>query len=129
MNLKVLLPFQIFVEKDDVSRIVAETRAGSFGLLPHRRDCVAEIVPGILIYESESEGEICLAVDEGILVKTGLNVTVSVRNAIGGTDLEQLREEVEREFVNLNEREQHIRTVMDKMERGLITRMARLHRD
>ena len=129
MNLKVLLPFQIFAEKDDVSRIVAETRAGSFGLLPHRRDCVAEIVPGILIYESKSEGEICLAVDEGILVKTGLNVTVSVRNAIGGTDLEQLREAVEREFVNLNEREQNIRAVMDKMERGLITRMARLHRD
>lgn len=129
MNLKILLPFEIFAEKDDVARIVAETRAGSFGLLPHRRDCVAEIVPGILIYESESEGEICLAVDEGILVKTGLNVTVSVRNAIGGTDLEQLREAVEQEFVNLNDREQHIRAVMDKMERGLITRMARLHRD
>jgi F-type H+-transporting ATPase subunit epsilon len=126
MHLKVLLPFQVFAEKDDVSQIVAETRTGSFGLLPHRRDCVAEIVPGILIYASESEGEICLAVDEGILVKTGLDVFVSVRNAIGGTDLEQLREAVEREFVNLNAREQNIREVMDKMERGLITRMARL---
>ena len=32
MNLKILLPFQIFAEKTDVSRIVAETRAGSMGL-------------------------------------------------------------------------------------------------
>jgi F-type H+-transporting ATPase subunit epsilon len=31
MNLKVLLPFQVFADKTGVSRIVAETRAGSFG--------------------------------------------------------------------------------------------------
>jgi F-type H+-transporting ATPase subunit epsilon len=127
MNLKVLLPFQIFAEENGVTRIVAETRAGSFGLLPHRQDCVAEMVPGILIYESEAGGEVFLAIDEGILVKTGLNVLVSVRNAIGGTDLNQLREAVEREFVNLNEREQNVRSVMDKMESGFIRRIARLH--
>ena len=53
MNLKVLLPFQIFAEKTGVSRIVAETREGSFGLLPHRLDCVAALAPGILIYETK----------------------------------------------------------------------------
>ena len=41
MTLKVLLPFQVFLEKPDVSRIVAEGRNGSFGLLPNRLDCVA----------------------------------------------------------------------------------------
>ena len=56
MNLKILLPFQIFAEKKGVSRIVAETREGSFGLLPHRLDCVAALEPGILIYETEAEG-------------------------------------------------------------------------
>ena len=71
MNLKVLLPFQIFAEKTGVSRIVAETREGSFGLLPHRLDCVAALAPGILIYENEAEGEVYVAVDEGVLVKTG----------------------------------------------------------
>jgi hypothetical protein len=48
MNLKILLPFQVFADKADVSRIVAETRDGSFGLLPHRLDCVAALAPGIL---------------------------------------------------------------------------------
>ena len=38
MNLKVLLPFQIFADKKNVTRIVAETPEGSFGLLPHRLD-------------------------------------------------------------------------------------------
>lgn len=129
MNLKVLLPFQIFAEKTSVSRIVAETREGSFGLLPHRRDCVAEIVPGILIYESETDGEVCVAVDEGILVKTGLDVLVSVRNAIGGTDLGKLRGAVEKEFVHLNEQEQNVRSVMVKMESGFISRIAEFHRE
>ena len=81
MNLKILLPFQIFAEKTGVSRIVAETREGSFGLLPHRLDCVAALAPGILIYETEAEGEVFVAVDEGVLVKTGPDVLVSVRRA------------------------------------------------
>jgi len=34
MKLRILVPFQIFAEKTGVLRIVAETGAGSFGLLP-----------------------------------------------------------------------------------------------
>ena len=65
-----------------------------------------------------------MAVDEGVLVKTGLDVLVSVRNAIGGTDLGQLREAVEREFLTLNEQEQSVRSVMAKMESGFIRRVS-----
>jgi F-type H+-transporting ATPase subunit epsilon len=129
MNLKILLPFSIFAEKTDVSRIVAETCKGSFGLLPRRLDCVAALVPGILIYENEAEGEVYIAIDEGVLVKTGLDVLISVRNAIGGTDLSQLREAVEREFLNLNEREQSVRSVMAKMESDFIGRLAKFHHE
>ncbi len=129
MNLKVLLPFRIFAEKKGVSRIIAETRDGSFGLLPHRLDCVAALAPGILIYETENEGEVYIAVDEGVMVKTGLDVLVSVRNAIGGKDLGQLHDAVKREFINLNEREQNVRSVMDKMESDFIRRLAEFHHD
>ena len=129
MNLKVLLPFRIFAEKTGVSRIVAETRQGSFGLLPRRLDCVAALEPGILIYEHEGEAEVYVAVDEGVLVKTGLDVLVSVRHAIGGTDLGQLREAVEREFLHLNEREQSVRLVMAKMESGFVRRLVEFHHE
>lgn len=129
MNLKVLLPFRVFADKTGVSRIVAETKEGSFGLLPHRLDCIAALATGILIYENDAEGEVYVAVDEGVLVKTGLEVLVSVRNAIGGTDLGTLREAVEREFTNLNEREQNVRSVMAKIESGFIRRLAEFHRE
>jgi F-type H+-transporting ATPase subunit epsilon len=129
MTLKVLLPFQIFADKTGVSRIVAETREGSFGLLPHRLDCVAALAPGILTYQLGAEAEVYMAVDEGVLVKTGLDVLISVRNAIGGTDLAQLHAAVEREFVHLNEREQSVRSVMAKMESDFISRLAEFHRE
>ena len=127
MNLKVLLPFQIFAEKTGVSRIVAETREGSFGLLPHRRDCVAALTPGILIYESDADGEVFVAVDEGVLVKTGPDVLVSVRRALAGTDLGQLRDAVEREFVTLDAQEHSVRSVMARLEAGFVRRFASLH--
>lgn len=127
MNLKVLLPFGIFADKTGVSRIVAETHEGSFGLLPHRLDCVAALAPGILTYETPSDGEVFLAVDQGVLVKTGPDVLVSVRRALSGSDLGQLRQAVEREYLTLDEREKNVRTVVAKMESDLVRRMARLH--
>lgn len=127
MQLKILLPFRIFAEKAEVLRIVAETLVGSVGFLPRRRDCVAVLVPGILIFESSGEGESFVAVDEGILVKKDSEVLVSVRNAIGGDDLGLLRQTVDREFRNLDEQEQSVRQILAKMESVFIRRLLRLH--
>lgn len=124
MTLKVLLPSGIFTAKTAVLRLVAETPAGAFGLLPQRLDCVAALTPGILSYETKADGEVFLAVDEGVLVKTGPDVFVSVRRALGGTDLGQLREAVEREFLTRDEQEQHTRQVMAKLETGFLRRLA-----
>jgi F-type H+-transporting ATPase subunit epsilon len=129
MNLKVLLPFRIFAEKTGVSRIVAQTREGSFGLLPHRLDCVAALAPGILMYEIDAEGEVYVAVDEGVLVKTGMDVHISARNAIGGTDIGQLHEAVQQEFLKLNEDEETVRSVMARMESDFIRRLAKLRHE
>jgi F-type H+-transporting ATPase subunit epsilon len=124
MNLKVLLPFHVFVEEAEVLRIVAETRQGSFGLLPRRRDCVAALVPGLLIYETAGQGEVCVAVDEGVLVKTGPDVLISVRRAHGGTDLARLRKAVEQEFLAQSELEQGLRQAMAKLESGFLRRLS-----
>ena len=129
MNLKVLLPFKIFADTSGVSRIVAESCDGSFGLLPHRLDCVAALVPGILIYETEADGEVYVAVDEGVLIKTGLDVLVSVRRALSGSDLGQLHDSVNNEFKTMDEREQSVRSVMAKLESGLLNRFAEFHHE
>lgn len=124
MNLKVLLPFGIFAEETGVTRIVADTGAGSFGLLPHRLDCVAALVPGLLTYETQAQGEVVVAVDEGVLVKCGPEVLVSVRRAVGGTDLGQLRAAIEREFLAQDAQGRDVRSVMAKLENGFLRRFA-----
>jgi F-type H+-transporting ATPase subunit epsilon len=129
MHLEILLPFEVFADEAGVSRIVVETPAGSFGLLPQRLDCVAVLSPGILTYEVDGEGDVYVAVDEGVLVKTGPQVRISVRRALGGKDLGQLRDAVQQEFLTLDAREQSVRSVLVKMESDLIRRMAGFHND
>jgi F-type H+-transporting ATPase subunit epsilon len=123
LHLKVLLPYRVFADITGVSRIVAETREGSFGLLPHRLDCVAGLAPGILIYQQETEAEVYVAVDEGVLVKTGMEVLISVRNAIGGTDLGKLHQAVTEDFLKRDTEQQSVRSVMARMESDFIRRI------
>ena len=127
MQLKILLPSRVFGEIAEVTRIVAEARGGSFGILPHRLDCVAVLTPGILTYAIGTGGDIYVAVDEGVLVKTGTEVLISVRRAVGGADLGQLRQAVEREFLTLDDQEKSVRTALAKLESGLIRRFAEFH--
>jgi F-type H+-transporting ATPase subunit epsilon len=127
MNLKILLPFQVFAEVTGVSEVIVDTSAGSLGLLPHRLDCVASMVPGILTYVANGNEPNYVAVDEGVMVKTGADVLVSVRHAIGGSDLSQLHESVKCEFLKIDEQERNVRAAVARMEGGLIRRVAEFH--
>ncbi len=120
MNLKILLPYKIFADEKNISSIVMETSEGSYGLLPHRLDCVAALVPGIFTYESEKDGVKYVAVDTGVLIKAGTQVLVSVRNAVGGVDLGKLGALVKKDFKTRDEYEKEINTVIAKLERGFI---------
>ncbi len=123
MNLKVLLPFQIFADISGVTRIVAESIQGSFGLLPNRLDCAAALVPGILVYETPADGTVYLAVDNGVLVKTGANVLVSVRRAIRSADLSVLHQTVKQQFSVLDAQQRAVRAAVSKMEGSLVGRL------
>ncbi len=124
MHLKILLPSEVFADKTGVLEIIADTSDGSFGLLPHRLDCVAALVPGILTYRTKEEGDVYIAVDEGVLVKAGEDVLCSVRHAIGGTDLSSLHDAVKRQFLVFDQQEKAVRAAVAKMESGFVGRFA-----
>jgi len=128
MLLTVLLPFRVYAEYRDVRRIVVETPAGACGLLPRRRDCVAPLRPGILTYQCLDGRDAYIAVDQGMLVKTGAQVVVSVRRAVAGDDLAALRAAVEREFLQLDQQERELRGALAKLEAGVLRRLAGLRR-
>ena len=120
MQLKILLPYATFIEKSDVLRIVAESNQGSFGILPNRLDCSAVLTAGIFCYQCKNEAEVFIAVDQGVLVKTGFNVMVSVRRAVGQADLSKLNALVKQEFLVLDEQEQRMQAIRAKLEAGFL---------
>jgi len=126
MDLKILLPYKVFAEITNVRSIVAETSDGSYGFLPQRLDCVAVLVPGIFSYETNAIHY--LAVDEGILIKAGTQVLVSVRNAIGGVELGKLGETVKNEFMDIDESEKNVRYIASKLESGLMDSLKKFRR-
>ncbi|MFT4746050.1 MAG: F-type H+-transporting ATPase subunit epsilon [Congregibacter sp.] len=123
MLLKVLLPNKVFAKHRNVLRVILETIEGSYGILPNRRDCAAALPPGILTYETELGKETYIAIDQGIFVKKGNDVIVSVRHAIQGNGLEQLRDAIKTQFLTLDKREQEIRFAMDKLESSFLQRL------
>ena len=127
MRLKVILPHQLFLEQTGVKRIVLDTTSGSLGILPRRLDCVATLVPGILIYET-AQGANYLAISAGMLVKTGPDVSLAVAKAIAGTDLDSLRQVVVSQLVKLDEQERSVRTALAKLESNFVRRFLELKR-
>lgn len=126
MRLRVYLPDKILVDTE-VDKVVAEAENGSFCLLPRHIDFVASLVPGIMSFERPDSGnEEFLAVDEGILVKNGSEVTVSTRNAMHSDDLGRLKRAVEEEFVMLDDEERQMRSIIARLETDFVRSTMRL---
>jgi F-type H+-transporting ATPase subunit epsilon len=85
---------------------------------------VGALVPGILTFETGSGEKVYVAIDEGVLIKAGTDVLISVRNAIADTDLTTLREVVRKMFLDIDLQERSVRQAMAKMESSFIRRFA-----
>jgi F-type H+-transporting ATPase subunit epsilon len=129
MKLKILLPFRVFLEEEDVTRLVVETAHGSLGIWPNRLDCVAALVPGILSFTTDADSEVLVAVDEGLIVKAAGEVMISVRNAVSGADLGKLQQVIRDEFLRFDEQEMGTKSVLAKMESGFIRQLSEFHRE
>jgi len=122
MNFKMLLPHRVLLDVE-AEKIVAEAENGSFGLLPRHIDFATALVPGLLSYlESGGGDEKFVAIDDGILVKRGVDVLVSTRRASVGADLGELQETIEKEYLQLSDQERKARSAMARLEINLAKR-------
>lgn len=127
MRLRVLLPTEILVD-EEVIKVVAEAENGSFGLLPRHIDFAAALVPGIITFVYSEREEEFVAVDEGVLVKAGKNVTVSTRNGIRSRKLEELQDMLKQAFSIKDDKERAARQASAKLEADLVRRLLEMSR-
>lgn len=121
MNLTVLLPEKNYWQ-GRVKKIVGEAINGFFCLLPAHIDFVTIMVPGIFYAVTEEDREIYLAINEGVLLKTGSEVTLSTRNAVRGESLGSLKKQVEEDFRKINQQEKGARNALQKLEADFVRR-------
>lgn len=123
MRLTVWLPTEILLE-EEVAQINAKAENGWFGILPRHIDYVTALVPSVLTFQAAGKPAAeYLAIDHGILVKCGPEVKVSTRNAIRGSSLEQLKKDVETQFLRREELEAQARAREVKLETELVRRL------
>jgi F-type H+-transporting ATPase subunit epsilon len=91
-------------------------------MLPGHIDFVSELVPGILLYQTEEGAERFVAVNSGTLVKCDDEVRVAVRGAVEGDDLGALRKRVEADFRKHDEEEREARAALARLEASMIRR-------
>jgi F-type H+-transporting ATPase subunit epsilon len=123
MELQVVLPTRVFVHVGDVAHMSIDTPTGSVGFLPRRLDCVCPVIPGILAYRrQDNTEEEYIAVDTGVLIKTGSKISVSVHHAVASSNLEELEDIIHAEFEQLDEQEKLVRSISAGIETKLIRR-------
>jgi F-type H+-transporting ATPase subunit epsilon len=120
VNLKILLPSKVFLD-EKVLKITGESPLGGFTLKPRHIDMSTCIVPGLMSYETTSGETVLLAVDRGVVVKRGRDVTVAANSAVRG-ELGKLEEELRTMLTVADEHEHSARTAVARLEADFVRR-------
>lgn len=114
------------LHRGEAVRIVARDGNGSFGVLPNHVDFATALVPSALAMTGPDGGEAIFGIDEGVMVKRGARVELSVRRAVTGADLDELRQIVRERFVEMDEQERSARAALSRLEADIVRRFAEL---
>ena len=121
MNLTILLPEKTYWQ-GRVKKVVGEAKNGYFCLLPAHIDFVTVMAPGIFYTVTEEGLEVYLAINEGLLLKTGRDVTLTTRNAVKGDSLGSLKRQVEENFKRIDQQDRMARQSLQKLEADFVRR-------
>ena len=130
MRLKTLMPAGVVVD-EEVARVRFEAKDGSRTFLPRHVDFVTAIVPGVVSFNPIKDGvvqkEVFMACDEGILVKQGDIVYLSVRRAVVNKSLDFLVRAIGDEFKKAEEERKVSHAALARLEANLTQGIMRLN--
>lgn len=127
MTAKIQLPTRTLFD-GEVMRLTAIAPNGAFGIYPNHADFVTVIVPSVLMLALADGTETFFGLDDGIFLKKGHHVSVSVRRGVQGDDLGGLQHIVTSSFVKMDEEERQARSALSRLEADMVRRFAELQR-
>ncbi len=116
-------------------RVLAESLEGSFAVLPRHIDGVAALAVGIVQIDAltcPADGEDAggnryyAAIDGGLLVKCGGEVTISTPQASVGKSLAAMADVVAEQFRERDEQERLTRSALARLEAGTLRELQRM---
>lgn len=119
MQLILTTPQGIILQQN-IRKITLETLDGYYTLLPRHVDFVSAVIPSIVSYLPEQENEKYAACHQGIVVKKGDKITLSVQGAVLSETLPELQERIKTEFKQNEEQRKQLNTAMARLELGLV---------
>ena len=111
------------------ARLNAVAQDGAFGILPNHTDFVTGLVPSVLLVAQTDGVERIFGIDEGLLVKIGHTVEISVRRGVESPDLETLHRTVDEFFEAVEDDERIARSALSRLEANMVRNFAGLRRD
>ncbi|MDR3126510.1 MAG: hypothetical protein LBT92_02670 [Rickettsiales bacterium] len=124
MDLELLTPLD--AERfGGVERISVEGFDGPFSILPRHADYAAAVRPSVLSF-SVGGKDVFFGVDEGVLTKSGPHVVVSVRRAVKGSSLADLKARLAEEKKSVTNEEKRARSALASLHGGMAKLIAEL---
>jgi len=128
MHVVIRLPLSVLFEGNAL-KLTAVSSIGSFGLLPNHVDFVSDLQPSVLSLWNTDVEEQLFGIDEGLLIKQSNRVSVIVRRALQGDDLDNLYDQIIEYFLTVDDEERRARAALSRLEANMARGFTRLRRD
>lgn len=125
MQLTVLTPLGVVLQTKAL-KVTMETLSGYHTLLPKHVDFISALGPNIMQYYDENNNPKYVACHNGIVVKKGATVTVSVQDAILGDKLDELESTLAKVYKENEEQRKELNTAIARLELGIVRGFSRL---
>lgn len=123
LRLRVRTPEGLALDRE-VRSIRAEDEDGWIGILPGRRDLLAVLPPGLVLFADADEGEGYVALSGGLLELTSGDCRISAHDARVARDPSAAADALDALLRNRRERSERRREVLSQLEREALRRVA-----
>lgn len=119
MHLKVFSPVGTALDLP-IRKVDYEGVDGYRTFMPKHIDFVDALKPSVISYETEDNKTHYIACNKGVIVKKGLDVSISTKLAILDDSLEKLQKTIEIDFKEMEQERKEVNTTMARLEIGLV---------